>query len=49
MEKKLITFFEKNNLIYENKTFVLAVSTGMDSAVMLDAFIKFKQKHNINI
>lgn len=49
MENKLINFFNENNLIYQNKTFVLAVSTGMDSAVMFDAFIEFKKKHNINI
>ena len=49
MENKLIDFFKNNNLIFENKTFVLAVSTGMDSAVMLDAFIEFKKKYNINI
>lgn len=49
MVKKLITFFKKNNLIFDNKTFVLAVSTGMDSAVMLDAFINFKKEYNINI
>ena len=49
MENKLINFFKENNLIFESKTFVLAVSTGMDSAVMLDAFIEFKKKYNINI
>ncbi len=49
MEKKLISFFEKNNISYDNKVFVLAVSTGMDSAVLLDAFINFKKKYNINI
>ena len=49
MENKLINFFKENNLIFENKTFVLAVSTGMDSAVMLDVFINFRKKYNFNL
>lgn len=49
MEINLRSFFELNNLDFENKTFVLAVSTGVDSSVLLDEFIKFKNEYKINI
>ena len=46
---KLLAFFKSHNLKYQNKTFVLAVSTGIDSSVLLDMFIKLKNKYNIKI
>ena len=45
----LINFFKINNLEYQNKKFVLAVSTGVDSSVLLDLFLKFREQYNIDI
>ena len=45
----LLRFFKKHNLEFINKTFVLAVSTGIDSSVLLDMFIKFRNEFKINI
>lgn len=45
----LVKFFKENNIEYINKKFILAVSTGVDSAVLLDMFIKLKKEINIEI
>lgn len=45
----LLRFFKKHNLEFINKTFVLAVSTGIDSSVLLDMFIRFRNEFKINI
>lgn len=49
MDKYLISFFEKNNLDLMNKRIVIAVSTGVDSMVMLDCFLKNKAQYHFNI
>ena len=49
MNKLLDSFFLKHNLDINNKKFVLAVSTGVDSSVLLDLFIKNKNIDNNNI
>ena len=45
-EKSLINFFCDNKLNYKNKTFVLAVSTGIDSSVLMDLFLKANANYN---
>lgn len=45
-EKSLINFFCDNKLNYRNKTFVLAVSTGIDSSVLMDLFLKANANYN---
>ena len=45
----LTSFFNKNKLSFFNKKFILAVSTGIDSIVLLDAFLRFKEKYNIDL
>lgn len=45
----LIDFFNNNKIDYSNKKFVLAVSTGVDSSVLLDLFLKFREQYNIDI
>lgn len=47
--KSLERFFKDKNINPENKTFVIAVSTGIDSICLLDIFLKFKEVNNINI
>ncbi|MBP5407793.1 MAG: tRNA lysidine(34) synthetase TilS, partial [Bacilli bacterium] len=42
-------FFKKNNLDIKNKKFIIGVSTGVDSSVLLDLFIKNKNIDNNNI
>ena len=49
MLNRVIEFFNENNLILNNKKFILAVSTGIDSIVMLDIFQKLKTDYNIEI
>ena len=49
MDKYLISFFEKNKIDFLNKRFILAISTGIDSIVLLDAFLKLKERFNIEI
>ena len=49
MKSILKSFFKNNNIEYENKKFILAVSTGIDSAVLLDAFVKLKKDVNLDI
>ncbi len=49
MEKILLSFFENNNIDLNNKKFVLAVSTGIDSAVLLAAFINLKKENNFDL
>lgn len=45
----LKSFFQKNNIDYNNQKFVIAVSTGVDSTVLLDLFLKQVNKDNIII
>lgn len=46
----LLSFFQEKNIIFPQKKFVLAVSTGIDSSVLLDLFINFQNKYqNIEI
>ena len=47
--EQLLNFLKLNNLDWQNKTFVLAVSTGIDSSVLLDKFIKLSKKEDIKI
>lgn len=47
--ESLLNFFKLNNLEWKNKTFVLAVSTGIDSSVLLDKFIKLSKIEKIKI
>lgn len=46
---RLLNFFKFNNLDIDDKTFVLAVSTGIDSSVLLDMFLKLKEKFSFNL
>lgn len=43
-QDSLISFLEKNITDYKNKSFLLAVSGGVDSMVLLDLFVKAKLK-----
>ena len=45
----LLNFFKLNKIDWKTKTFVLAVSTGIDSSVLLDKFIKLSKKEDIKI
>ena len=47
--EQLLNFLKLNNLNWHNKTFVLAVSTGIDSSVLLDKFIKLSKVEDIKI
>ena len=49
LDNTLYYFFKSQNIDYLNKTFVLCISTGIDSSVLLDLFMKFKSTNNINI
>ena len=49
MNDLLNNFFKRNNLDINNKKFCIAVSTGVDSSVLLDLFIKNKNIDNNNI
>jgi tRNA(Ile)-lysidine synthetase-like protein len=44
MEKILVNFFNNNKLELKNKTLVLAVSTGVDSMALLQAFLSLKER-----
>lgn len=45
----LLNFFKLNNIEFRNKTFVLTVSTGIDSSVLLDKFIKLSKIEPVRI
>ena len=49
MVNKLLSFFKDNKIEFKDKKFILAVSTGIDSIVMLDVFLKFKEIYNIEL
>ena len=49
LDNTLNYFFKSLNIDYLNKTFVLCISTGIDSSVLLDLFINFKKDNDINI
>lgn len=49
MDKVIYEFFKNNKLKLKNKTFVLAVSTGVDSMVMLQGFLNLKDKFSLNL
>ena len=49
MERRIITFLEENNINLDGKKIVLAVSTGIDSMVMLHAFMQLTKKLNFSI
>lgn len=45
----LINFFKEHNLPYINKKFVICVSTGMDSSVLLHLFITLRENYKVDI
>ena len=45
----LLNFFKLHKIDWAGKTFVLAVSTGIDSSVLLDKFIKLSKEERIKI
>lgn len=45
----LLNFFKEKTIEFNNKTFVLAISTGIDSAVLLDMFIKISKEYNLKV
>ena len=47
--ESLLNFLKQNNIEWNGKTFVLAVSTGIDSSVLLDKFIKLSKTEDIKI
>ena len=49
MEKEIIAFFEKHNLQLNNKTLVVAVSTGADSMALLVAIIALQSRYHFKI
>lgn len=49
MEKHLVSFFKKHNLILENKTIAIAVSTGVDSMALLACMNNLKTDFNLKI
>jgi tRNA(Ile)-lysidine synthetase-like protein len=49
MEKVIVSFFEKNNLILKGKTLAVAVSTGIDSMALLVALCNLKVDYGLNI
>lgn len=49
MDKLLIDFFKENRLKLKKATVVLAVSTGVDSMVMLHAFLNLKAAHELKL
>ena len=46
---ELLNFLKLNKIEWKNKTFVIAVSTGIDSSVLLDMFIKLSKIEDIKI
>ena len=49
MKRVLRAFFKENNIDFKKKKFILAISTGIDSAVLLDAFIKLQKEEVFEI
>lgn len=49
MEKLVTNFFKVNNLKLNNKTIVVAVSTGVDSMVLLNIFNNIKNEYKLKI
>ncbi|MDD2681731.1 MAG: ATP-binding protein, partial [Bacilli bacterium] len=49
MDNDLTAFFKKNNLKLNNKSIVIAISTGVDSMVLLTQFLEIKDIYNLNI
>ncbi len=47
IEKKFISYFKENNLSLNDKKYLLAVSGGVDSMVMLNLFLKFKLNFSV--
>ena len=45
----LLNFFKLHKIDWIDKTYVLAISTGIDSSVLLDKFIKLSKKEKIKI
>lgn len=45
----LLSFFKDKTIEFNNKTFVLAVSTGIDSMVLLEMFMRLRNKYNLNL
>ena len=43
----LLSFFKDKTIEFNNKTFVLAVSTGIDSMVLLEMFMRLRNKYNL--
>ena len=46
---ELLNFLKLNKIEWRGKTFVVAVSTGIDSSVLLDMFIKLSKEEDIKI
>ena len=46
---ELLNFLKLNKIEWRNKIFVIAVSTGIDSSVLLDMFIKLSKEEDIKI
>ncbi|HNZ50419.1 MAG TPA: tRNA lysidine(34) synthetase TilS [Bacilli bacterium] len=49
MEASIKGFFEKHQLAYLHKTMVVAVSTGLDSMVLLSSLLSWRQKEHFKI
>ncbi|MDD3999358.1 MAG: tRNA lysidine(34) synthetase TilS [Bacilli bacterium] len=49
MNNLLVNFFNKYKIGFKAKTFVLAVSTGVDSMVLLSAFLKLKEEYDFKL
>lgn len=49
MIEQVIAFFEKLNLSLDNKKVVIAVSTGVDSMVLLDVFLKLRERFGLDV
>lgn len=49
MEKEIIAFFEKHDLQLNNKTMVVAVSTGADSMALLVAILALQSRYHLKI
>ncbi len=47
IEKKFISYFKENDLSLNDKKYLLAVSGGVDSMVMLNLFLKFKLNFSV--
>ncbi|HHX78145.1 MAG TPA: tRNA lysidine(34) synthetase TilS [Acholeplasmataceae bacterium] len=49
MENVIINFFKENKLKLNNKSVVVATSTGVDSMVLLNLFLKLKKQYVLNV